>query len=77
MTTIETIYRGASSRGHEGKATAGRTGFSLTAALTWLEAILARRRSRRALLEMTDEQLKDIGLSRSEAHGEAYRPFWD
>ena len=39
--------------------------------------MLARRRSRRALLEMTDEQLKDIGLSRAEAHGEAYRPFWD
>jgi uncharacterized protein YjiS (DUF1127 family) len=77
MTTIETIYRGSQSRAGERRATAGRAGFSLTAALTWLETVLARRRSRRALLEMTDDQLKDIGLSRSEAHGEAYRPFWD
>jgi uncharacterized protein YjiS (DUF1127 family) len=77
MTTIETIYRRPDSRRQEGRATAGRAAFSLTSALTWLEAVLARRRSRRALLEMTDEQLKDIGLSRCEAHGEAYRPFWD
>ena len=26
-----------------------------------------------ALLELTDEQLKDIGISRHEAHREAYR----
>ena len=29
--------------------------------------MLERRRSRLALLEMTDEQLKDIGLSRADA----------
>ena len=29
-----------------------------------------------ALLEMSDDQLKDIGLSRADAYGEAYRPFW-
>ena len=44
--------------------------------LTWLDAQLERRRSRRALLEMSDEQLKDIGLSRADVHFEANRPFW-
>jgi uncharacterized protein YjiS (DUF1127 family) len=38
---------------------------------------LEKRRSRLALLEMTDEQLKDIGLSRSEAHSECMRRLWD
>ncbi|UVC13648.1 DUF1127 domain-containing protein [Mesorhizobium onobrychidis] len=39
--------------------------------------LLDRRRSRLALLEMTDDQLKDIGISRCEAHREGLRPFWD
>ena len=34
-------------------------------------------RERRALREMPDEALKDIGLSRIEADREAARPFWD
>jgi uncharacterized protein YjiS (DUF1127 family) len=38
---------------------------------------LERRRSRLALLEMTDEQLKDIGLSRGEAYSEFKRSPWD
>ncbi|QPC41869.1 DUF1127 domain-containing protein [Kaustia mangrovi] len=42
-----------------------------------LETVRARRRSRRALLDMTEEQLQDIGISRDEALKEAYRPFWD
>ncbi|WP_318011190.1 DUF1127 domain-containing protein [Mesorhizobium sp. ES1-1] len=36
-----------------------------------------RRRSRLALLEMTDDQLKDIGLSRGDAYREGIRAFWD
>jgi uncharacterized protein YjiS (DUF1127 family) len=35
-----------------------------------------RRRSRMALMELSDAQLKDIGISRSEAFREANRPFW-
>jgi uncharacterized protein YjiS (DUF1127 family) len=38
-----------------------------------LEAMAARRRSRLALLEMTDDQLKDIGISRSDAVREGLR----
>lgn len=32
---------------------------------------LARREGRKALLEMSDEQLRDIGVSRVDARGEA------
>jgi uncharacterized protein YjiS (DUF1127 family) len=34
---------------------------------------MEKRRSRLALLEMTDEQLKDIGLSRGDAYSEFRR----
>ena len=47
------------------------------AAANWIGRQLERRRSRLALLEMTDEQLKDIGLSRGEAHREYERHLWD
>lgn len=46
------------------------------AALQVVEEKLAKRRSRLLLLEMTDAQLKDIGISRSEADGEASKPVW-
>jgi uncharacterized protein YjiS (DUF1127 family) len=44
--------------------------------LSWLDGQFEKRRSRRALLEMTDEQLKDIGLSHADVHQETQRPFW-
>ena len=68
MTTIETIYRSTESH--------GKAKVSLTSMLTWLDERLERRRSRRALLEMSDEQLKDIGLSHADVHRETQRPFW-
>ncbi|WP_137933567.1 DUF1127 domain-containing protein [Mesorhizobium comanense] len=43
------------------------------AAARWLGRQMEKRRSRVALLEMSDEQLKDIGLSRSDAHSEFRR----
>lgn len=39
----------------------------------WLARQMEKRRSRLALLEMTDEQLKDIGLSRGDAYSEFRR----
>jgi uncharacterized protein YjiS (DUF1127 family) len=33
-------------------------------------------RERRALLALSDDMLKDIGISRAEAEREASRPFW-
>ena len=35
-----------------------------------------RARQRRALAELPEEMLKDIGVSRSEAMREAGKPFW-
>ncbi|WP_027056744.1 DUF1127 domain-containing protein [Mesorhizobium erdmanii] len=43
------------------------------AAARWLTRQMEKRRSRLALLEMTDEQLKDIGLSRGQAYSEFSR----
>lgn len=40
--------------------------------LTWRE----RARQRRTLLELSDHMLRDIGISRADAHGEALKPFW-
>jgi uncharacterized protein YjiS (DUF1127 family) len=37
---------------------------------------LARWEQRRALEDMTDDQLRDLGLSRVQAGAEAARPFW-
>lgn len=54
---------------------------SFLAACTWLVRWLRlsaeRRRQRRDLTELTDDQLRDIGLSRGEARREAARPFWN
>lgn len=47
------------------------------AAVGWLARQMEKRRSRLALLEMTDEQLKDIGLSRGQAYSEFRRRSWD
>ncbi|MEM1264408.1 MAG: DUF1127 domain-containing protein [Pseudomonadota bacterium] len=35
------------------------------------------RRQRRHLARLSAHELKDIGISRLEAHAEARRPFWD
>ncbi len=35
-----------------------------------------RHRSRKQLRHLSDAQLQDIGLTRSEAHYEATLPFW-
>jgi uncharacterized protein YjiS (DUF1127 family) len=34
-------------------------------------------RERRALLELDDRMLRDIGITRADAEQEAGRPFWD
>jgi uncharacterized protein YjiS (DUF1127 family) len=40
--------------------------------LAWVEVA----RQRRALLALSDEMLKDIGISRSQADFEGSKPFW-
>jgi uncharacterized protein YjiS (DUF1127 family) len=49
---------------------------AVTAALHALSTWCERARQRRALLMLSDADLKDIGLSRCDALGESCRPFW-
>lgn len=78
MNAIDTI-----SRRRTDKAGDGRAGFAskivtvATSALIWLEQRVDKRRSRLALLELTDDQLKDIGISRADAYREGLRSFFD
>lgn len=45
----------------------------LVTVMDWSDAA----RQRRALRSMSDEMLKDIGVSRTDAMREGGRPFWD
>ncbi len=45
--------------------------------VAWLSRALAVARERRALLRLDETALKDIGLSRADAYGEATRRWWD
>lgn len=49
----------------------------IRSAFFWLQQRLERRRSRQALLELSDDQLKDIGISRADAYREGLRSIWD
>jgi uncharacterized protein YjiS (DUF1127 family) len=49
---------------------------TLMRVISMIEGAVERRRSRHALMELSDVQLKDIGISRSQAYREANRPFW-
>jgi uncharacterized protein YjiS (DUF1127 family) len=42
------------------------------ACFSWVEV----SRQRHALLALSDHMLKDIGISRSQAHFEGSKPFW-
>lgn len=42
----------------------------------WLRAAAERSAQRRALAELDDARLRDIGLTRGEAQIEAAKPFW-
>jgi len=45
-------------------------------AWAWLAQCGARASQRRVLAELTDWQLRDIGISRAEADGEVGKWFW-
>ncbi len=80
MGTIETIHRVSA---FEHSARASRPDYvrrlvrTVISSARWFDAVMERRRSRLALLEMTDDQLKDIGISRCDAHREGIRSIWD
>jgi uncharacterized protein YjiS (DUF1127 family) len=44
--------------------------------LAWICSAAASWRERRALEELDDRALRDIGISRSQALTEANKPFW-
>ncbi|ESY72686.1 DUF1127 domain-containing protein [Mesorhizobium sp. M0051] len=83
MSTIATIRSSRTELSGQSARPSSQSGFvtrlvRLARSLArWIGHLLERRRSRLALLEMTDDQLKDIGVSRCDAHREGIRPFWD
>lgn len=48
----------------------------LLAIISRIELMAQRRRTRMALQELSDHELKDIGISRADAFREAAKPFW-
>jgi len=57
------------------KAVALNTAVAAPHVARW-SAFWRRLSTRRALLNLTDAQLADIGITRAEANHEALRPFW-
>lgn len=58
-----------------------RRPLSITVMLQCFAARLAlaseRYRQRRTLTDLTDEQLRDVGLTRRDVQRECAKPFWD
>jgi uncharacterized protein YjiS (DUF1127 family) len=78
MDTIDTISRsGTDNVGRGRPAYISKLVIVVTSIVVRLERRLEKRRSRLALLELTDDQLKDIGISRADAHREGLRSFLD
>lgn len=79
MGTIDAIDRAASASTARDERSGRLRRLNVLAmrVIVWLELCLERRRSRMALLELTDEQLADIGISRSDAYREGIRSFTD
>ena len=83
MDTIATIrhsratFPGETLRPSGQRRFAGRLVRVVRSLARWIGHLLERRRGRLALLEMTDDQLKDIGISRCDAHSEGIRRFWE
>ena len=78
MDTIETIpYASLGSRPSGRRTYVTRLARVVPSFVRWIGSLLERRRSRVVLLEMTEDQLRDIGVSRGDAHREGIRRFWD
>ena len=82
MDTIETIgFAGSAFREQADpqsrRGFVGRVVLVLHSLARQIDHMLERRRGRLALMEMTDEQLKDIGIARCDAHREGIRAFWE
>lgn len=51
-------------------------GLAISILLQLLRTMAQRYRQRRALAQLNDAELRDIGLARHEAEAEAQKPFW-
>jgi uncharacterized protein YjiS (DUF1127 family) len=77
MVTFQRNRLGATSADRRRGAHLRRLGTALMRVLDQLDSRLEKGRSRRLLGELTEYQLKDIGLTRCDAINEARRPFWN
>lgn len=80
MRTIDTIPSRTRSQDGHSPDQYGHRSRLLAAASSfwrWFQCLPTKQLTRRGLMELTDDQLKDIGISRSEARREASRPFWN
>lgn len=79
MSAMDTISSaGADSRAGVQENTRERKLLARIAALfIGLERQLEKRRSRHMLLDLTDSQLKDIGVTRADAYRESIRSLFD
>lgn len=78
MDTINAILQGRTDNAGDGRVSfVSKIVVVVTSAVIWLEQRVDKRRSRLALLELTDDQLKDIGISRADAHREGLRSVFD
>jgi uncharacterized protein YjiS (DUF1127 family) len=82
MDTIDTIRSagpafGAQAYPQSRRGFIGRLVFVVRSVAKQIDRMLQRRRGRLALMEMTDDQLKDIGISRCDAYREGIRAFWE
>lgn len=75
MSTIDTI--GLPERRPLGVETPPVTKGGMFAFRNWLSSALVKRRTRMHLSELTDAQLLDIGVSKSEARRETKRFLWE
>ncbi|MFC5583654.1 DUF1127 domain-containing protein [Nitratireductor kimnyeongensis] len=75
MEAIKTAAEGCKLRRSGFAETVNDPGLHST--LDRLRTLLGKRRSRLALLDLTNDQLRDIGVSREEARREGLRSFWD
>jgi uncharacterized protein YjiS (DUF1127 family) len=77
MSTIPwlTSGKGAAAPSHHADAETCRPSWK-TQFLRWWAKCSARSRERQALVQLDDEGLKDIGVTREQAKAEARKPFW-
>ncbi len=80
MSTIDTFdgtsFVSGESLGNAHVNFIGRLAGSTVATAKWFSEAMLKRRTRHQLRDLSDELLRDIGITRAEAMHEAKRSFW-